>query len=113
MAPKDFLLKLKILALLILPITTKIAGQNLYENLIFESFNEEISTRAISAITKDDKGIVWIGTQGDGLSSFNGYEFKQYKHDWDDVNTLDNSVVNSVFIDYYKNIWVGTQEGLI
>ena len=111
MAPKDFLLKLKIFALVILPLT-KIAGQNLHENLIFESFNEEISTRAISVITKDDKGIIWIGTQGDGLSSFNGYEFKQYKHDWDNVNTLDNSVVNSIFIDSYKNLWVGTQEGL-
>ena len=111
MSPKDFLLKLKIFALVILPLT-KIAGQNLHENLIFESFNEEISTRAISVITKDDKGIVWIGTQGDGLSSFNGYEFKQYKHDWDNVNTLDNSVVNSIFIDSYKNLWVGTQEGL-
>jgi ligand-binding sensor domain-containing protein len=110
-SPKDFLLKLKIFALVILPLT-KIAGQNLHENLIFESFNEEISTRAISVITKDDKGIVWIGTQGDGLSSFNGYEFKQYKHDWDNVNTLDNSVVNSIFIDSYKNLWVGTQEGL-
>ena len=51
-------------------------SQRDYETLNFESLEGDIGTRAISCIIKDPNGIIWIGTQGSGLSSFNGYEFK-------------------------------------
>ena len=92
--------------------SSPVFAQQDYKNLNFESLSEEIGTRAISCIVKDHKGIVWIGTQGSGLSSYNGYEFKNYKHKWNDNKTINNSVINVIFIDNYNNIWVGTEEGL-
>ena len=92
--------------------SSPVFAQQDYKNLNFESLSEEIGTRAISCIVKDHKGIVWIGTQGNGLSSYNGYEFKNYKHKWNDNKTINNSVINVIFIDNYNNIWVGTEEGL-
>jgi signal transduction histidine kinase/ligand-binding sensor domain-containing protein/DNA-binding response OmpR family regulator len=83
-----------------------------YETLNFEPLETNIGTRAISCIVKDHKGIIWIGTQGNGLSSFNGYEIKNYKHRWNDKKTINNSVINVIFIDKQNNIWVGTEEGL-
>jgi len=87
-------------------------SQRDYETLNFESLEGDIGTRAISCIIKDHNGIIWIGTQGSGLSSFNGYEFKNYKHKWNDNNTINNSVINIIFLDNQQNMWVGTEEGL-
>ena len=46
------------------------------ETLNFEPLETNIGTRAISCIVKDHKGIIWIGTQGNGLSSFNDTKSK-------------------------------------
>ena len=89
-----------------------VIAQDNYENLIFKSLSDGVGTRAVSCIVKDHKGIVWIGTQGNGLSSFNGHEFTNYKHKWDDTNTINNSVVNVIYLDTHNNLWVGTEEGL-
>ena len=89
-----------------------VIAQQDYDSVNFESLAEDIGTRAVSCIIKDHKGIVWIGTQGNGLSSFNGHELKNYKHIWDDDKTIDNSVINVIYIDKSNDLWVGTEEGL-
>ena len=38
------------------------------------------------------------------MSSFNGHELKNYKHIWDDDKTIDNSVINVIYIDNYENV---------
>lgn len=91
---------------------TPFFAQQSYNNLNFESLTEEISTRAISTIIKDHKGVIWIGTQGDGLSSYNGYEFKNYRHEWDKSGSINHSIVNTIYMDSKNNLWVGTEEGL-
>jgi signal transduction histidine kinase/ligand-binding sensor domain-containing protein/DNA-binding response OmpR family regulator len=87
-------------------------AQESYDEINFVPLSENISTRAITSLQKDHKGILWIGTQGDGLSSFNGYEYKNYKHQWNEENTLNSSVVNTLFFDSDNNLWVGTEKGL-
>jgi signal transduction histidine kinase/ligand-binding sensor domain-containing protein/AraC-like DNA-binding protein len=87
-------------------------AQESYDNLNFESLTEQISNRAISSVIKDHKGIIWIGTQGDGLSSFNGHEFKNYRHEWDNSGSINHSIVNKIYMDSKNNLWVGTEEGL-
>ena len=91
---------------------TPFFAQESYNNLNFESLTEEISSRAISTIIKDHKGVIWIGTQGDGLSSYNGYEFKNYRHEWDKSGSINHSIVNTIYMDSKNNLWVGTEEGL-
>lgn len=87
-------------------------AQKPYDDINFAPLKENISTRAITSLHKDHKGILWIGTQGDGLSSFNGYEYKNYIHKWDEENTLNSSVINTIFFDGDNNLWVGTDKGL-
>ena len=93
-------------------ISNMIFGQSYIDNLKFKPIAENVSQRAITSIIKDQKGIMWIGTQGDGIYSFNGHELKNYIHKWGDKKTLNSSGVNTVFLDSNNNLWVGTDEGL-
>ena len=52
-------------------ISNMIFGQSYIDNLKFKPIAENVSQRAITSIIKDQKGIMWIGTQGDGIYSFN------------------------------------------
>ena len=78
---------------------TPFFAQESYDNLNFESLTEEISNRAISSVIKDHKGVIWIGTQGDGLSSFNGHECKNSRHEWDTSGSRNNSILKKTYMD--------------
>ena len=93
-------------------ISNIVLGQSNINNLKFAPISENISQRAITSIKKDQKGIIWIGTKGDGIYSYNGLDFKNYRHKWGNKKTLNNSGVNSIYIDSNKNLWVGTDVGL-
>ncbi|MGF1583884.1 MAG: two-component regulator propeller domain-containing protein [Bacteroidales bacterium] len=70
-----------------------------------------LSQISVNCIIRDSHGFLWIGTQ-DGLNKFDGYDFKVYRHQPSDPNSLSNSNINSVIEDRSGNIWVGTQYGL-
>ena len=93
-------------------ISNIIFGQSYINNLKFNPISENVSQRAITSIIKDQKGIIWIGTKGDGIYSYNGLDLKNYRHEWGNKNTLNNSGVNSIYLDSNKNLWVGTDVGL-
>lgn len=63
-------------------ISNIVLGQSYINNLKFTPISENISQRAITSIKKDQKGIIWIGTKGDGIYSYNGLDFKNYRHKW-------------------------------
>ena len=44
------------------------------------SLEEGLSQQAVNAITQDADGFMWFGTE-DGLNRFDGYEFRQLRHD--------------------------------
>ncbi len=64
-------------------------------------------------ITEDNEGLIWIGT-ADGLNSFNKKtsKFTQYKNDPNNLNSLSNNNVWTIFIDSKNMIWIGTEDGL-
>ena len=55
-------------------------------------------------------GFIWIGTQ-DGLNRYDGYEFKVYKHDPDDENSLSENIITALHQDRDGMLWIGTQKG--
>lgn len=69
------------------------------------SFND---TRCI---IKDSHGYMWIGTQ-DGLNKYNGRDFKVYRHNFRNPNSLIDSRVSSLAEDKDGGIWIGTESGL-
>ncbi len=73
--------------------------------------NEGLSQSSVYLFLKDKNGLMWIGT-GDGLNSFDGYDFKIYKHQPDNDASLCNNTIRSLNQDKNGKIWVGTDDGL-
>ncbi|NIM96438.1 MAG: response regulator [Anaerolineales bacterium] len=81
-------------------------------NINFEhlSLEEGLSQSVVTSILQDSQGFMWFGTQ-DGLNRYDGYEFKIYKHDPDDPNSLSDNFVWSISEDGGGNLWLGTNGG--
>ncbi|MCJ8274319.1 MAG: hypothetical protein MJK04_33590, partial [Psychrosphaera sp.] len=58
-------------------------------DLRFKNYTVDDGLSQISALTvyQDKLGFIWVGTQ-DGLNRFDGYQFKHYKHDPQNPQTL-------------------------
>jgi signal transduction histidine kinase/ligand-binding sensor domain-containing protein/CheY-like chemotaxis protein len=80
--------------------------------LQFEQFSleEGLSQSVALTILQDSKGFLWIGTQ-DGLNRYDGYEFRIYKNDPDDPNSLGDSFILSMVEDPSGILWLGTSGG--
>jgi signal transduction histidine kinase/ligand-binding sensor domain-containing protein/DNA-binding response OmpR family regulator len=70
-----------------------------------------LSNTSFNSIVQDNDGFLWIATNG-GLNRFDGYNFKVYRHNPVDTNTIDIDNVYSVFVDFKGKLWVGTERGL-
>jgi ligand-binding sensor domain-containing protein len=64
----------------------------------------------IKSIVQDKTGFLWIATW-DGLSRFDGYEFKNYFHRPDDSTSLPFFLIIKVCVDINDNLWVLDNSG--
>lgn len=72
-----------------------------------------LSSRHVRSILQDSKGFLWFATR-DGLNRYDGYHFKRYTHDPDEINSLADSDIFSIFEDHHGIFWIGTSgEGLL
>jgi ligand-binding sensor domain-containing protein len=62
----------------------------------------------------DSSGMIWIGTYGGGLNSYDpsANSFKHFKHDPKNSYSLANDTVTALLEDSKGNLWVGTYGGL-
>ncbi|CAM2063910.1 Response regulator [Sulfidibacter corallicola] len=65
----------------------------------------------VNDIAQDDVGFLWFGTQ-EGLSRYDGFEFRVFKHDSSDATSLSDNYVRCVLVDRQGRLWVGTSNGL-
>ena len=86
---------------------------NIRESFNFKNITIEdgLSQSTVETIYQDSKGYIWIGTN-DGLDRYNGYEFKYYKHDKYDKNSIANNYIVDIIEDKNGYIWVSTIGGL-
>lgn len=70
-----------------------------------------LTQNAVTAIFKDSKGFVWMGTQ-DGLNRFDGVTFTHYKHHNLDTTSISDQYITAIAEDGAGDIWVGTRNGL-
>ena len=75
------------------------------------SKSEGLVQNTVTNILEDPQGFMWFSTF-EGLSRFDGYEFKNYKYSSKDPNSLPNNFTKKLLIDSKGNLWVGTQNGL-
>ena len=66
-----------------------------------------LSQSSVSAITEDRQGRLWIGTQGGGISVFDGQDFIRYNT----ANGIPNDYINVLYSDS-RGVWMGTNNGL-
>ena len=73
------------------------------------SLEEGLSQQAVNAIVQDADGFMWFGTE-DGLNRFDGYEFRQLRHERGDNQTLPNGWISSL-IAGEDGLWIATDGG--
>jgi diguanylate cyclase (GGDEF)-like protein len=73
------------------------------------SLEEGLSQQAVNAIAQDSEGFMWFGTE-DGLNRFDGYEFRQLRHDRSDASSLPNGWVSSL-VAGEDGLWIATDGG--
>ncbi|NSW93745.1 MAG: histidine kinase [Bacteroidales bacterium] len=83
-------------------------GQSL--NLRTYTTRDGLSNNQIRAITADSSGFLWIATW-DGISRFDGYEFKNYYHIPGDSTSLPYFAYRDICVDGDDNIWVLSEIG--
>ncbi|WP_445737389.1 two-component regulator propeller domain-containing protein [Mariniflexile sp.] len=78
----------------------------------FVNIKEGISKVAVSGITQDSYGFIWIGTNGAGLYKFDGIDFVSHKHILNDSISLSSNLIYCTYLDAKNRLWVGTEDGL-
>ena len=83
-------------------------GQLRFEHLTVE---EGLPVNIVHHIGQDTTGFLWFGTK-DGLSRFDGFSFRTFRHEPDDPYGLCNNNVQVVFPARDGRLWIGTYGGL-
>ncbi len=81
--------------------------------MVFEHIGPEdgFPSSTILSLLQDKEGFIWIGTT-DGLFRYDGKEFREYRTDNKDTNSISNNYIKCLYEDRHGDIWVGTARGL-
>ena len=94
-------------------------GLNRFDGYDFVAFSHDpedpgsISHNLIKTILVDDRGLIWVGTDGGGLNRFDPAtnSFRRYHHDPENELSLSHDRVRVVHQDRFGHLWVGTDGG--
>ena len=81
--------------------------------LIYPDMGANSYWNLVNDICIDKNNILWIGTYGGGLTSFNiqTETFKHFRYNSRDPNSLSDNDVRTIYEDASGNLWIGTYEG--
>jgi diguanylate cyclase (GGDEF)-like protein/PAS domain S-box-containing protein len=101
------------LLLLAVSLLTSVSSDASIADIQFKNLTtaDGLSSDSITDIAEDGDGYIWIATF-DGLNRYDGYTFKQYKHEPDIPNSLPDQFVRQLFVDSTGALWVVTHNGL-
>ncbi len=95
----------------------QIASVNSNLNVKRLGYEQGLSHSVVTAITQDQKGYLWVGTQF-GLNKYNGVNFTHFysekeKNDSEtEKHSIQDNYITSLFTDSSGNVWVSTIAGL-
>jgi signal transduction histidine kinase/ligand-binding sensor domain-containing protein/DNA-binding response OmpR family regulator len=87
-------------------------SQKTFEGYQFISIKEGISKRAVTCITQDRYGYMWIGTYGAGLYKYDGINYTAFEYDWQKTGSINSNLIYSSYVDSNNTIWIGTDQGI-
>ena len=73
--------------------------------------NDGLSNSSINCINQDSGGILWFGTW-DGLNVYNGREFKVYKPDPGNAQSISNNIIRDILQERKDIQWIATDRGI-
>lgn len=74
--------------------------------------SDGLAQNAITAITEDRSGMMWIGTQN-GIHRFDGYEFEIFHQNvTKSALGLQSDYIRNLLVSHNGDLWVGTASGL-
>lgn len=79
-----------------------------FERLTIE---DGMSQNSVFYSLRDSRGFMWLGTL-DGLNRYDGFEFKIYKHNPQNPNSLAGNMIYAMVETAQGNIWIATDNGL-
>jgi ligand-binding sensor domain-containing protein/signal transduction histidine kinase len=84
-----------------------------HPNLEFETYDtrQGLSQNLVFTIVQDKKGFLWFGTD-EGLNRFDGHEFKIFRHDSRNKNSIIDNSIHGLTVDNDGVLWIGTNNGL-
>lgn len=71
------------------------------------SNKDGLSQGMVNAILQDQHGFMWFGTK-DGLNRYDGKQFTVFRHDVNDLQTIADNYIKSLYEDRKGRLWVGT-----
>ncbi len=74
-------------------------------------FSDGLPSLKINDIYQQSNGYIWIST-AEGLSRYDGNEFKHFIHEGEKANSLTNNFISSVIEDANGYLWAITEHGL-
>ncbi len=75
------------------------------------SIEQGLPQNTILSIAQDAQGFMWFGGQN-GLSRFDGYQFKVYRSKPANPHSLANNWIGALYVDRESVLWIGTRNGL-
>lgn len=84
------------------------AQQRLFRNY---AVLDGLISNTVWCIDQDETGYMWFGTKN-GISRFDGYQFKSFQFNKNNPNSLGNNFINAITKFDNKTYWLSTQGGV-
>ena len=101
----------KILTLIIFTMISQLYGQPIKNKFTHFTEKDGLSSNIVNCIMQDHLGYIWIGT-ANGVTIYDGYEFKNFTVVPKDTNFLQLPLTTSLYEDSKGNIWIGSVAGV-
>jgi len=102
---KIILLSVLVMLLAAVPTIHSIAQSYHFKNY---SVDEGLGQAQVADVFQDHMGVIWLGSNGGGLTRFDGQTFTVYTVD----NGLASNVINKVYEDSKNRLWICTANGI-
>lgn len=103
---KSYFQKIWFILLIVIGICSEAKAQQF--NFQSFSINDGLAQSQVFSMLSDSRGYLWLGTNGGGLSRFDGVNFNNFSR----KDNLPGSYIYALQEDQMGNIWIGTDKGL-